>query len=122
MALTGTQAYVLAKNKIKSSSSGINKVEVDKDNHLIITFIDGTFQDAGELTSKIKTKEVATLPTSNIDSSIIYLVPCKNGDGEDILDEYIYINGKWERLGSRDTAVEMFNSSIADDSDIIDIV
>ena len=42
---------------------------------------------------------VQELPTENINKHIIYLVP-KSASQNDKFDEYIYINGAWEHLGS----------------------
>lgn len=41
---------------------------------------------------------VETLPTENIDSHTIYLLPIE-GDEIDSYDEYMYINSKWEKIG-----------------------
>lgn len=54
--------------------------------------------DKGDAGS-ISFKPVAELPTENIDNSVIYLVPIE-GDGENTFAEYVYIDGKWELLGS----------------------
>ena len=50
---------------------------------------------------------VETLPTSNISTSTIYLVLNEQQGNENIYDEYIYINNKWEIVGS--TAVDLSN-------------
>lgn len=42
---------------------------------------------------------VSALPTSNIATHTIYFVP-KSGDTNDIYDEYLYINNKWEMIGN----------------------
>lgn len=43
---------------------------------------------------------VNTLPTENISTSTIYLVPSTTPGEENIYDEYIYVNGNWEHIGS----------------------
>lgn len=43
---------------------------------------------------------VNVLPTENISISTIYLVPSQNPASENVYDEYIYINGDWEHIGS----------------------
>lgn len=48
-------------------------------------------------------KIVSALPTTNIDSFTIYLIPSNNKDLNNVYSEYIYINSKWEMLGSVDT-------------------
>lgn len=43
---------------------------------------------------------VAELPTQDIKTDKIYLVPATNTEEKNIYDEYAYINGKWEKFGS----------------------
>lgn len=43
---------------------------------------------------------VDELPTENIDPRTIYLVKENVGEADDYYNEYIYINGEWELLGS----------------------
>ena len=54
--------------------------------------------DKGDAGS-IAFKPVIALPTENIDNSVIYLVPIEGND-ENSFAEYVYIDGKWEVLGS----------------------
>ena len=46
---------------------------------------------------------VSELPTENIDDSTIYLVQRAAAVAGNIYDEYMYINGAWEFLGTTDT-------------------
>lgn len=63
---------------------------------------------------------VNTLPTENISTSTIYLVPATTPGAENIYDEYIYVNGNWEHIGS--TSVDLsdyvtktyFNQNVGD--------
>lgn len=55
--------------------------------------------------NSVSLKKVDSLPESG-DSNVIYLVP-KSGWGNDIYDEYIYIDGKPEHIGS--TQVDLSN-------------
>ena len=48
----------------------------------------------------IKFMAVTSLPTENIATDAIYLLPMPDGTGENIFAEYVYIDGKWEVLGS----------------------
>lgn len=43
---------------------------------------------------------VDELPTENIDTHTIYLVKETVGEADDYYNEYIYVNGEWELLGS----------------------
>lgn len=43
---------------------------------------------------------VSALPTENIDTKKIYLAPKTDSETGNAYDEYAYINGAWERIGS----------------------
>jgi hypothetical protein len=43
---------------------------------------------------------VSSLPTSNISSTTIYLVT-SGEESQNLYDEYIYVNSKWEKLGTQ---------------------
>ena len=49
--------------------------------------------------------KVDVLPTENINSGIIYLVPKDDGTENNIYTEYIYMDGAWEVIG--DTTVDL---------------
>lgn len=51
--------------------------------------------------SGVSIEVVQTLPTENIKTNVIYLVP-KTGSTNDVYDEYMYINNAWEHIGSTD--------------------
>lgn len=63
---------------------------------------------------------VNVLPTENISTSTIYLVPSQNPTSENVYDEYIYVNGNWEHIGS--TTIDLsdyvtktyFNQNVGD--------
>ena len=48
---------------------------------------------------------VATLPTHDISTTTIYLVPSTDPQAQNIKDEYSYVNNAWEQIGS--TAVDL---------------
>lgn len=48
---------------------------------------------------------VQTLPTQDISTSTIYLVPKTTAQTNNVYDEYIYTNNAWERIG--DTQVDL---------------
>ncbi len=50
--------------------------------------------------TSFKLKKVDALPTENIENLVIYLVPNGDSDTENCYDEYMYINGSWETIGS----------------------
>ncbi len=55
----------------------------------------------------LKFQKVDSLPTAG-ESNVIYLVP-KAGSGDDVHDEYIYIDGAWELIGSTQITVDVVN-------------
>ena len=63
-----------------------------------------TKEETNELVSKIPkfTIEVVTsLPTENISTTTVYLKTGAKSDPDNIYDEYIYVNSKWELLGTQ---------------------
>lgn len=58
---------------------------------------------------------VDELPTSDISTSTIYLKPNTKAATDNIYDEYIYVNNKWEILGS--TAIDLTNYYTKDQTD-----
>ena len=46
---------------------------------------------------------VSNLPTSDISTSTIYLKPISGGSSPSAYEEYIYINSKWEMIGTTET-------------------
>lgn len=50
---------------------------------------------------------VQTLPTQDISTTTIYLVPKQDAGTDDIYDEYLYINNAWELIGT--TQIDLSN-------------
>lgn len=50
---------------------------------------------------------VQTLPTQDISTTTIYLVPKTTATTQDVYDEYIYVSNNWEHIGS--TQVDLTN-------------
>lgn len=48
---------------------------------------------------RFEIKVVQSLPTQNISTTTVYLVPDTDGSSPDLYTEYIYVDGKWEQLG-----------------------
>ena len=57
--------------------------------------------------STLSFQVVSALPTEDIKTNVIYLVPSTTSSGQNIYDEYIYINSTWEKIGS--TSVDLSN-------------
>lgn len=52
-------------------------------------------------------KVVSALPTTDIDTNKIYLVPDAEGQGQNVYVEYMYVNGKWEIVGQYKSDVDL---------------
>lgn len=50
---------------------------------------------------------VRKLPTNDIQSNKIYLVPNQNGQGDNVYVEYLYVEGVWEKLGEFKAEVDL---------------
>lgn len=57
--------------------------------------------------SSLKIEIVSTLPTLNIDTNTIYLKPATDSKTNNIYEEYMYVNSKWEMIGT--TAIDLSN-------------
>ena len=80
-------------DKTETDNKLINKVD---SNYLISNYFDKEqIKSMLGTTSALDFKIVDSLPTANINATTIYLVPYGNE-----YEEYIYINNKWEMLGS----------------------
>lgn len=51
---------------------------------------------------------VDQLPTENIDTNVIYIVPKQGGASPNLREEYIYVNGQWELIGSTDVNLDNY--------------
>lgn len=63
-----------------------------------------TKEEIDSMISQLRTFEmevVSSLPTTDIKTNCIYFVP-RGASGLDSYYEYIYVNGKWEFVGSTD--------------------
>ncbi len=50
---------------------------------------------------------VSALPTADIDTGKIYLLPAENTEDGNIYAEYIYVNGSWEKFGEMKLDVDL---------------
>lgn len=87
-------------------------LEVDNNKSYIPTsdYNPATKKYVDDIVSTISTlsfQVVTELPTTDIQTNIIYLVPSTTSSGQNIYDEYIYINSTWEKIGS--TSVNLSN-------------
>lgn len=88
-------------------------------------WVDGQgYQNASQVQALIagsehlKYKVVAALPTTNIDTHTIYLVPKSGTAGTDEKDEYMYIDNKWELIGSNRVDLSNYLTKDGDGKDV----
>lgn len=62
---------------------------------------------------KFAVKVVSSLPTTDISTTTIYLVPSEKYETENYYDEYIYVDGKWELIGT--TKIDLTNYARTDE-------
>ena len=87
-------------------------LEVDNNESYIPTsdYNPATKKYVDDLVSTISTlsfQVVTELPTTDIQTNVIYLVPSTTSSEQNVYDEYIYINSTWEKIGS--TSVDLSN-------------
>lgn len=66
---------------------------------------------------KFAIKPVDQLPTADISETTVYLVP-NSGSGTNARDEYIYVNGAWEMLGTTEVDLSGYYTSAQVDEKI----
>ena len=74
------------------------------------TYTKSEVQQLFSTISGLKLEVVSTLPTTNISSNTIYLKSLDSAKENNIYEEYIYINNKWETIGT--TAVDLTNYAL----------
>lgn len=76
--------------------------------------ISGLRTDVNTLSGKVQTLEshnlfkvVAELPTEDIDTNLVYLLPDSEGQDDNVYIEYIYVNGTFEQIGKYKANVDL---------------
>lgn len=114
-------------SELQNDSDFVTKNEIPETSTFITNTVDNlvnyylksetyTKQEVVALINQITTinfKVVDELPGSG-ESNLIYLVK-KEGSGDDVHDEYIWVEGKWEKIGS--TTVDLTNYYTKTDAD-----
>lgn len=103
------------------SIASVTQVGVDGGTLVTITLSDGQ-STSFVVKNGINTQFtiVQELPTTDISTSTIYLVPSAKPSTENVYDEYIYVDNKWEHIGS--TSIDLtdyvtktfFNQNVGD--------
>lgn len=93
-AVAGLNAAVANVKTSTDKTAEVIPTEASKTNKLV---------DRAYLAANVKAgaqfKIVQQLPTSNIDEATVYIVPVQVGQTDNIYQEWIYINNKWEKIG-----------------------
>lgn len=111
-----------ADGTIPAERIAAKSIAMDKLSDEVKTYIDESTGDLSDYYTKTETDTkiaeaksiipkryiVDTLPTEDIDTNGTYLVPAESPNENNLYDEYAYINGAWEKIGS---AVEVDLSS-----------
>lgn len=58
---------------------------------------------------------VQTLPTQDVSTTTIYLVPRSTAETSNVYDEYIYVSNSWEKIGSTDIDLSNYYTKIESD-------
>lgn len=80
-------------------------------------------QEINELLSsipKFTIKKVDSLPSENISATTVYLIPSET-NANDIFEEYIFVDNKWERLGTQKIDFSNFYTKSEVDKKINDL-
>ena len=112
------------KDGANAKINGVDTIEIVAGNNIAIEQEDGTLT-INSLVNPFKLIIVNTLPTENISSSAIYLVPSQDPETLNIYDEWIYVNKGteiapnfvWEHLGTTD--VDLSNYATKDSKFIV---
>lgn len=62
--------------------------------------------------SSLNIEVVQELPSQDISTSTIYLVPKTTSETNDVYDEYIYVSNSWEHIGSTDVDLSGYQTKI----------
>lgn len=103
--LVGGSLYKSVFDGIKSGSNVSYELYIggDYDNYATKEELNNAI---GNITS-FSLMPVDALPTENIQTNVIYLLPSENPEEENIRIEYVYINGAWEKIGT--TEIDLSN-------------
>ena len=82
----------------------IDALETSLSNVYTKTETDSAIATAIAAVDHLSREIVGTLP-ENANKNVIYMVPREGGTGQDVYNEYMYINGAWEIIG--DTSVDL---------------
>lgn len=101
----GSQFTIKDNGELELTQLSPSSVSVETENGNIS--LDTYLQQLVANTTHLKYQIVESLPTKDIDNYTIYLLSANNGDSN-IYDEYMYINSKWELIGTSQAALKSY--------------
>ena len=93
-------------NRIDEEIAGISTdnfaTKDELHDYTLKSYADETFATKEEISliPQFDIKVVSQLPTEDISTTTIYLISAESTSSDDIYDEYIYVDNKWEKIGS----------------------
>lgn len=110
-----------SKSEIPDVSLFITRTVADLENYYTKsqTYTKEEINQAISAIPKFKIQAVDSLPTTGMNDTTVYLLKNETTDAENLYEEYIYVNNKWELLGTQKVdlagylTIEAFNSAIA---------
>lgn len=109
--LTFSDWFATAVNNLIAAAGGGGSITIDTDpvnptDPVNLRYLEWAIAHAGHLTRSI----VQELPTEDIDTYNIYMIPKSSGVG---YDEYMYIQGQWDMVGSSGSSGGGFTLEVA---------
>lgn len=107
-------------SELANDSAFIKNTVADLTNYYDKTKVDNLISAV----STLDIKTVTALPTENISSTTIYFLSVDGTAQNDAYDEYVYIDGKWEKIGSTriDLSGYLLKSDAITNADIDEIL
>lgn len=90
-------------------TDGVKVITTNQDGDQTITIVPQGPQGEPGVPGAVKFIVVAELPTQDIQTDAIYLVPSDDPQTQDLYNEYMYINNNWELLGQKQITVDLSN-------------
>lgn len=103
----GSQFTVKDNGELELTQFSPSSISVKTENGNIS--LDTYLQQLAANTTHLKYQIVESLPTKDIDNYTIYLLSANNGD-LNVYDEYMYINSKWELIGTSQAALKNYTT------------
>ena len=108
---TETEEAITKAENVNISSEqlndGVRVITTNQDGEQTITIVPQGPQGEPGVPGAVKFLIVNELPTEDIQTDAIYLVPSDDPTAQDLYLEYMYINNQWELLGQKQIVVDL---------------